>query len=97
MKVYWTDTAQQHLAAIHAYIAQDSPDYAIRLVDRLTRRSEQMADFPLSGRPVHEYEMDRIREVIEGTYRIIYHIKPAQIDVVAVLHCARNALRDAME
>ena len=65
MRVHWTDTAQEHLDAIHAYIAQDSPEYAKRMIDRLTRRSQQIAGFPLSGRRVPEYAMDPIREVIE--------------------------------
>ena len=93
MTVHWTGTAQDHLNAIYAYIAQDSPEYALRMVDRLTRRSLQIADAPLSGRRVPEYELDQIREVIESPYRIIYHIKPDQIDVIAVLHGARNVLR----
>jgi toxin ParE1/3/4 len=94
MTVHWTQTAQDHLDAIHEYIAQDSPEYALRMVDRLTRRSQQIADHPLSGRPVPEYELDQIREVIEWPYRIIYHIKPDQVDVIAVIHGARNVLRD---
>ena len=93
MTVHWTETAQDHLDAIYTYIAQDSPAYAVRMVDRLTRRSQQIADAPLSGRRVPEYDMDQIREIIEGPYRIIYHIKPDQIDVIAVLHGARNSLR----
>ncbi len=92
MTVYWTDTAQEHLDAIFSYIAQDSPEYALRMVDRITRRSQQIADAPLSGRRVPEYELNQIREVIEYPYRIIYHIKSGQIDVIAVLHCARNTL-----
>jgi len=66
MKVHWTDTAEGHLDAIYAYIALDSPEYAKRVIDRLTRRSQQIADFPLSGRRVPEYDADQIREVIEG-------------------------------
>jgi addiction module RelE/StbE family toxin len=92
MTVHWTDTAQDHLDAIYAYIAQDSPEYALRMVDRITRRSQQIADAPLSGRRVPEYELNQIREVIERPYRIIYHIKPDQIDVIAVMHGARNTL-----
>lgn len=79
--------------AICAHIALDSPAYAKRMVDRLTRRSQQIADFPFSGRRVPEYDIDKIREVIEGPYRIIYHIKPEQIDVVAVIHGAMDVLR----
>jgi toxin ParE1/3/4 len=59
MKVLWTDTAQEHLDAIHAHIAQDSREYAQRMVDRLTHRSQQIAEFPLSGRRVPEYDMDQ--------------------------------------
>ena len=90
MKVHWTDTAQRHLDAIYHFIAQDSPAYAKRMVDRLTRRSQQIGDFPFSGRSVPEYQMQQIREVIEGPYRIIYYIKADQIDVLAVLHGAQD-------
>jgi plasmid stabilization system protein ParE len=90
MRVYWTDTAEGHLDAIYDYIAQDSPEYAKRVVDRLTRRSQQIAEFPLSGRRVHEYDSDQVREIIEGSYRIIYYIKPDQIDVLAVIHGSMN-------
>ena len=97
MTVHWTETAQDHLDAIYAYIAQDSPEYALRMIDRLTRRSQQIAESPFSGRRVPEYDMDQIREVIEGSYRIIYHIKPNQVDVIAVLHGARNVLQAGEE
>ena len=97
MNVQWTDTAQGHLDAIHHYIAQNSPEYAKLMVDRLTRRSQQIAEFPQSGRVVPEYQMEQIREVIESPYRIIYYIKPDQIDVLAVVHAARNVLRESSE
>jgi toxin ParE1/3/4 len=90
MKVHWSDTAQRHLEAIYRFIAQDSPAYAKRMVDRITRRSIQIGKFPFSGRSVPEYETEQIREVIEGPYRIIYYIKIDQIDVLAVLHGAQN-------
>jgi len=93
MNVYWTETAMGHLDAIHGYISRDSPEYALRMVDRLTRRSQQIADAPLSGRKVPEYHMDQIRELIESPYRIIYHIRPDQIDIIAVIHGAMNVLR----
>ena len=89
MKVCWTETAEGHLDGIYSYIAQDSTEYAKRMVDRLTRRSQQIAEFPLSGRRVAEYDLDQIREVIEGPYRIIYHVRPDQVDVI---HSAMNAL-----
>lgn len=94
MKVHWTDTAEGHLDAIYAYIAADSKTYALRTVDRITRKSQQIAAFPLSGRRVPEYDLDQIREAFSGPYRIIYHIRPARIDIIAVIHGAMNVLRD---
>jgi len=85
-------TAEGHLDAIYAHIAQDSFEYARRMVDRLTLKSQQIAEFPFSGRKVPEYDVKQIREVIEGPFRIIYHIKPDQIDVLAVLHGAMDVL-----
>ena len=63
MNVHWTDTALHHLDAIYRYIARDSLAYAKRMVDRLTRRSQQIGEFPLSGRMVPEYEMTQIRRL----------------------------------
>jgi len=94
MNVHWTETAEGHLDAIYAYIAQDSPEYALRMVDRITRRSQQIATFPLSGRSVPEYEIEEVREVIEAPYRIIYYIYSDQIDILAVLHGAQNILKN---
>lgn len=90
MKVHWTDHALAQLESIHEHIAQDAPTYATRVVDRITRRSEQVSAFPQSGRRVPEYHADDIREVVESPYRLIYRIKEDQIDVLAVLHGAQE-------
>jgi toxin ParE1/3/4 len=62
VRVHWTDTALSHLRSIHAYIGQSSPEYALRIVDRLTRRSQQIGVFPQSGRIVPEVELPQIRK-----------------------------------
>ena len=92
MKVLWTESALSQLQAIHDYIAETSPEYALRMIDRLTRRSIQIADFPFSGRVVPEYELNEVRELIESPYRIIYLIEPAQsrVEVLAVVHGSRK-------
>ena len=90
MKVHWTDKAVEQLANIHEHIAKNSPKYALRVIDRLTRRSQQIGNFPFSGRKVSEFEHENIREVIEGPYRIIYYIGSDQIDILAVIHGAQQ-------
>ncbi len=44
MRVHWTNNAIEHLVNIYEHIALNSPTYATRMVDRITRRSEQIAD-----------------------------------------------------
>ena len=89
MKVRWARNAIGHLANIYEQISLNSLTYANRTVDKITRRSEQIANQPYSGRKVPEYDTEDIRELIEKPYRIIYRIKPDQIDVVAVIHGAQ--------
>ncbi len=89
MRVVWSATALAHLTAIYDYIAKDSPRYALRMVDRLTNRSEQVARFPESGEIVPEYMDSTLREVIEGSYRIIYRIEPNRVVIVSVVHGAQ--------
>jgi len=99
VKVLWTEAALSQLHAIYDYIAHTSPDYASRMIDRLTRRSIQISGFPFSGRIVPEYQLNEIREVREWPYRIIYLIQldHSQIEVLAVVHGARSHPRLSKE
>ncbi|HET8655111.1 MAG TPA: type II toxin-antitoxin system RelE/ParE family toxin [Longimicrobiaceae bacterium] len=91
MIVHWTRTALRHPTAVHDYIAEDSPHYARETVDRLTRRSGQIGQFPYSGHKVPEYEeAEDVREVLEDPYRILYRIRAERVDVLAVIHTARK-------
>ena len=90
MRVHWTTAARRHLQAIHDYIAQDSKRYARRMVDRITRRSQQLVDQPLIGAVSEKYEELDIREVLVKPYRLFYRVKAGQIDVLAVIHAARE-------
>ena len=92
LPVFWTQTARNQLQGIYQYIAQNSERYAIRTVERIIDRSEQIGSLPLSGRRVPEYELDQLREVIESPYRIMYHIRSDRVDIVAVIHGARDDL-----
>ncbi|MCA1616030.1 MAG: type II toxin-antitoxin system RelE/ParE family toxin [Acidobacteria bacterium] len=92
MRVFWTDAALGQLEATRDYFARTSPEYAQRLVERLITRSERIAGFPRSGRMVPEYEIDEVRQVVEGSHRIIYLIKEDQIEILALIHTSRKGL-----
>lgn len=86
MRVHWTNRAKARLRLIHDFIAEDSTMNALKVVDRVTARSQQLTELPNSGRRVPEYERNDVRELLENPYRIIYKIKSDQIDVLTVMH-----------
>ena len=88
MRVRWTREAVNQLQGIYDYIARDSTEYALQTVDRLIKRSRQIADFPYSGRMVPEFEVPEIREIIVGSYRLVYTLDPETLYVVALFHGA---------
>jgi addiction module RelE/StbE family toxin len=89
MRVVWSDPAVADLAALHDYIARDSPYYARRFVARLIAAVEPLESFPQMGRVVPEGD-GRHRELILRPYRIIYRVEGQEILVIAVVHGSRD-------
>jgi toxin ParE1/3/4 len=81
--VLWTKQAQADLAAIRAFISQDSPHYASVIISRLIAATERLVPFPESGRAVPEFDDSLVREVVHPPYRIVYRL--VGIDEVHVL------------
>jgi addiction module RelE/StbE family toxin len=89
--IRWTDQAMADLAAIRAFIEQDSPHYASVVVARLIRAVDQLKHFPQSGRVVPEFERKAVREIVERPYRIIYRLGGKdQIEILTVHHGAKR-------
>lgn len=90
VEVNWTHQAPGGLQDIAEYIARDSERYASLIVDRLFSASEVLQDYPKSGRIVPELNNEEIRELVEGSYGIIYLVvSEHQIDILTVHHSAR--------
>lgn len=90
MRVIWTPEAQAHLEGIYQYVKRDAPFYAQGVIDKLTRRSQQLVDHPQSGRVVPDYDDRNLRELIVFPYRLIYRVMTDRIYVIVVLHGARQ-------
>lgn len=87
--IRWTDEAVEDLAAIRDYIARDSPHYARLVVERLIDRVEGIADFPRAGRVVPELAREELREVIQGSYRIVYRLHEDVVEVLTIFRSSR--------
>ena len=93
MNVHWTDTAATHLDAIYTHIALDSPEYAKRMVDRLTQRSKQIGLFPFSLQKWYCYmkfsELIRLLEengfgILKKKGSIRYYSKPGRDKLIRI-------------
>ena len=76
--------------AIAAYIARDSAYHASLFIDRLFEAADKIKDQPFIGRKIPEIGQDDCREIIYGSYRIMYRIQKNSIWINAVIHGARN-------
>jgi len=92
--VRWTDHAKSQLRHIHDYIAQESPFYAKRVTQALVNRVTGLDQLPRIGRMVPELNDEAVRELSLYSYRILYEITPAQINILAVIHKRRDLQPD---
>ena len=88
MRVEWTQSAISDLATIYERIESDSPRYALAVVDRITKRTTQIARFPNSGQMMPEYQREDVREIIEYSYRVLYHVGKSAVSIIALIHGA---------
>ena len=89
--IHWTHQARADLAAIQAFIRQDSPDYASVVISRLITATDRLVQFPESGRAVPEFEDPFVREVVHPPYRVVYRLMGIdQIHVLTVHHSSKS-------
>ena len=95
--VRWTPQAAEDLESISEFIARDSTHYARLFVLDVLEAVERLAPFPQSGRIVPEVNDPTIREILLGSYRIVYRVKGERVDVLTVYHGARLLDPDSLE
>lgn len=82
--------ADIELTGIFDYIAKDRPRAAVRVMGELTKRFQSLADYPLSGEAHPEYGVGMRFSTVEG-YLVVYRpIDEQGIEVVRVIHGARD-------
>ncbi|EMR02492.1 type II toxin-antitoxin system RelE/ParE family toxin [Cesiribacter andamanensis] len=93
-KIKWSTIALDDLRTVYDYIAQDSPIYADRLLDKIIEKVDALEQHPLIGRKVPEFDDDTIRELLEGNYRIIYRVEADETIGISRIHHSARLLRE---
>lgn len=89
-KVIISSDALDDIKNIYDYIAKDSTGRAAIFIERLIEAIDTLAEFPQRGRIIPEIERDTCREIIYGSYRIMYEIRKELILISGIVHSARD-------
>jgi plasmid stabilization system protein ParE len=90
VRVVWSPLAIERAAEAARYIAQDSPAAARRWVDGLFAAAGTLSRLPERGRHVPELRRPDVRELLLGTYRLVYRLEPRRIAILTVRHLRRR-------
>ncbi len=90
VRLIWTEISTTDLKEIYDYIAENSKKYASITINKIYSKAQKIPDNPYLGRIVPEININTIREIIIGNYRLIYKVKnDEQIDILRIYHSAR--------
>ena len=88
--VVWSASAQAALDEVIRYIAQDSPEAALRVLEKALEAGDTLAALAERGRMVPEFGDAAIRELFVFQYRLMYEVHTDQVVIVAFVHGARD-------
>ena len=89
-EIIWTRRARDTLGEAAAYVAEDSLDAAINLVERALDAAESLTALSERGHIVPELADPTVREIFVYKYRLMYQVSPSQVTVLGFVHGARD-------
>ena len=85
-----TPQAKNSLRSIRDYIARDNKAAAARMMDRFTSAFEQLAKMPGMGHVREDLADEALEFWAVGSYYVVYRQQTKPLEIVDVLHGARN-------
>jgi toxin ParE1/3/4 len=85
----FTPESIDDLKAALDHIARDRPGAAVRVIDKLEDQCNELASFPEMGRRRDELASG-LRSFPSGSYLIFYRVMKDGIEIIRVLHGARD-------
>ena len=89
-RVIWTEQARRMLDDAVAYVAQDSRSAAERLLIQALNAASSLDLHSERGRLVPELDQPKVRQLLVQRYRLLYEVTPAEVQVLAFVHGARD-------
>ncbi len=92
VKVIWTARSLTDLEEIGKYISKDSTKYAKLILEKLLETANLIEQNQLIGRIVPEVKQKDIREIIRGSFRIIYQTQAKEYAYILTVHHSSRLL-----
>ncbi|WP_339868811.1 type II toxin-antitoxin system RelE/ParE family toxin [uncultured Algoriphagus sp.] len=94
VRVNWTNQAVNDLKEIAEYISKDSKRYAKIQIQRIRQRTHILKQYQLAGQKLEIFGELNIRQLVEGSYIILYRTRgDTQVDILTDHHSARDLNR----
>ena len=92
--VSWSSKALDRLASILDYIAEDNPNAALGMIDRISDRVAGLQDNPEIGSRYRRSRVGGLRQLIVHPYRVVYLVDELHknVHVVAVQHMREDTV-----
>ena len=87
-EIRWTYEAELWLKDIYDYIALDNPQAAAQVIDGIYNTAQTLKDHPGIGHKYQTPELDDVRILQYGHYRITYAVLDDRIDILGIFHGA---------
>lgn len=90
--IVWSEESLANLRDLVSYIAEESPDIAVRFGDGLVDKVLTLTDFPQTGNPYRTLNGKTIRKLSYRPYRIFYHLDETlhRVDILSIRHSAMD-------
>jgi toxin ParE1/3/4 len=89
-EVVWAQSARDALDEVIEYIAGESRQAAVQVLEEALRAGASLATMSERGRIVRELNDPAIRELFVFKYRLLYEVEDHRVLILAFLHGARD-------
>lgn len=94
VQIKWLKSAKNDLKEIYDFISLDSKRYGKYQVEKIQSKTDILKTGTVIGKKVSEIDDEKVREIFEGNYRIIYRIiSQDEIHILLVHHVAKDLIK----
>lgn len=90
MKLFFTPEARRDLVSIGDWIAESNQNRAISFVAELEISCAEISNYPEKYPIAPQFESRNLRRKVHGNYLIFYRVKTTQVEIIHILHGARD-------